>query len=276
MKTISGLSLVADQYDALLLDLWGVIHDGTHLYPGVHDALTQLRKNGKKIIMLSNAPRRAYKVDIALHSLGIEPALYDAIVSSGEVGYAWMASKDSTVGTRYFYIGPDKDIDVIDGLNFTRTEHLVDADFLLNVGFGSDEQSSEEWTPVLNAAQRLALPMVCLNPDLEVVKISGARFPCAGVIAHAYEAIGGTAIWFGKPYAAVYDACMQLLPDTQKSRILAIGDSLDTDIPGALSFGIDCVLITGGILKTQTPAQIESLYTTKHLIPTFVMPQLAW
>jgi HAD superfamily hydrolase (TIGR01459 family) len=276
MKFLAGLSTVADLYDGLLLDLWGVIHDGTHLYPGVHAALTQLRKSGKKIGMLSNAPRRARKVELVLNGLGIEPELYDFVLSSGETGFHWMASDQNNLGKRYYYIGPDKDLDVADGLNFTRVKTLAEAEFVLNVGFGSEVQNTEDWLPVLRDAQRAGLTMVCLNPDLEVVKLSGERFACAGVLAHAYEDLGGQVIWFGKPYPAVYEECLRRLSTIGKPRILAIGDSLDTDIPGALSFGVDCALVTGGILKTQTAEHITNMCKERNLAPTYIMPQLSW
>ena len=276
MQNLSGLAAVADRYDALLLDLWGVIHDGTNLYPGVHAALTQLRKDGKKIIMLSNAPRRAHKVEKVLNGLGIGALLYDAIVSSGESGYAWMGSSQNTVGSHYFYIGPDKDLDVADGLDFTKTQSLEEATFLLNVGFGSDEQSPDDWTPVLTHALEKEVPMICLNPDLEVVKLTGERFPCAGVIARAYEAMGGEVIWFGKPYKRVYDDCLRHMPSVGKSRILAVGDSLDTDIMGAQDFGIDSALVMGGILKTKSREQIEAMCDERGLDPTYIIPQLMW
>ena len=172
---------------------------------------------------------------------------------------------------------------------------------LLNVGFGSEEQHSDDWMPLLRDAQRIGLPMVCLNPDLEVVKQTGERFECAGVLAHAYESFGGKVHWFGKPYPAVYEECLNILfpspsqgegrvgvkqdnphPDPlpkrerEKERVLAIGDSLDTDIPGAQNFGIDSVLVTGGILKTQTSEQIAALCEVRSLLPTYIMPQLAW
>jgi len=308
---ISNLSTIADRYDALLLDLWGVVHDGTHLYPGVHGALTELRKAGKKIIMLSNAPRRASKVEKVLNGLGIEPGLYDAVVSSGEVGYQWLASGQNTLGKHYYYIGPDKDLDVTDGLDFTQVKTIPEAEFLLNVGFGSEEQNASDWTEILQQAKGRGLTMVCLNPDLEVVKLTGERFPCAGVLAQDYERLGGKVIWFGKPYGAVYEECLnslslreragvrdsqhtgtsnsrivphpldanerQALPEGEgisKSRILAIGDSLDTDIRGAADFGIDSVLITGGILKNHTAQEIEKICRVRNISPTYMMPSL--
>lgn len=273
---ITGIAAVADNYDVLLLDLWGVVHDGTALYPGVHETLSQLRAKGKKIIFLSNAPRRSFKVENVLNSLGIEPALYDAIVSSGEVGYHWMNANHPSLGKRYFYIGPGKDMDVTDGLPLTRVESLEQADFLLNVGFGSEAQTDDDLTPLLLAAQQLGLPMICLNPDLEVVKLTGERFPCAGVLAHAYAALGGNVQWFGKPHPAVYEECMRLLAPLPKTRILAVGDSLDTDIPGAQRFGIDSVLVTGGILKTLSTADVDKLCAKHQLSPSYIATAFNW
>lgn len=274
-ESISGLSAIASRYDGFLLDLWGVIHDGSQLYPGVHDTLTQLRSAGKKIIFLSNAPRRAWKVEAVLGQLGIERALYDEVVSSGEAGYQWLQS-GKLPSTKYYYIGPDKDADVLDGLGYSAVDGLKEAYFLLNVGFGSEDQSAEDFTQMLTEAKALNLPMLCLNPDLEVVKISGERFPCAGVLAHVYEGMGGKVIWFGKPYPAVYDSCMALLGSLEKSRILAVGDSLETDIPGAVGFGIDSALVLGGILKEKTQREIVELCRELKLTPTYTVPRFTW
>lgn len=276
MQPLTSLSAIADRYDAFILDLWGVVHDGSHLYPGVHEALVEMRKAGKKIIMLSNAPRRARKAEAMLNHLGVETALYDLVLSSGEVGYQWLAAGKAPWGKRYYYIGPSRDADVMDGLDFTRIDDVKDADFLLNVGFGSEDQSTEDWMPFLRAARALKLPMVCLNPDLEVVKQTGERFPCAGVIGHAYQNAGGQVIWFGKPYPAVYERCMEAFSPIGKSRVLAVGDSLETDIPGAVNFGMDCALVTGGILKKNTREEIEAMCGRLNLRPRYIMSKLTW
>lgn len=276
MQSISGLSAIAPRYDACILDLWGVIHDGMQLYPGVHDALAALRGAGKKIVFLSNAPRRAAKVEQVLNGLGIEPALYDHILSSGEAGYQWLAAQDAPLGRRYFYVGPAKDTDVMDGLGYTRSHDLKASDFLLNVGFGSDEPVEDEHALQLEEACELGLVMLCLNPDLEVVRINGDRFACAGVMAHRYEAMGGRVIWFGKPHAGVYAQCMELLPGIAKSRVIAVGDSLETDIPGAAGFGLDSLLITGGILRGMEPPALAALCARLALDPTYVAPRFSW
>jgi HAD superfamily hydrolase (TIGR01459 family) len=276
MQAIDGIAAIAARYDGFILDLWGVIHDGSHLYPGVHDTLVKLRQQGKKMIMLSNAPRRVRKVEAVLHQLGIEPALYDHVLSSGEVGYHWLASGQPTFGRRYYYIGPAKDLDVLDGLDYRRVDDLKEADFLLNVGFGSEGQNDDDWSPLLRAARGLSLPMVCLNPDLEVVRITGERAACAGVHAQSYQRMGGQVIWFGKPYPGVYEECMQVFGAMDKSRIVAIGDSLETDIPGAVRFGIDSVLVTGGILKTLPPSELAALCRRMELYPSYIIPHFNW
>ena len=272
MKPLSGISAVLPQYDALILDLWGVVHDGSHLYDGVHNALVNLRKAGKKIIFLSNAPRRATKVEKVLNGLGISPDLYDHVFSSGEMGLQWLQAGKHHLGKRYYYIGPGKDLDVLDGLDFSRVDDIKDADFLLNVGFGSEEQSADDFMPLLRSCRTLNMPMLCLNPDYEVVKITGERFPCAGVIARAYQNMGGLVTWFGKPFPAVYDQCMKLLSVQDKQRVLAVGDSIDTDITGAARYEIDSALVTGGILKKEKPETIEAMVKKIGLFPNYVMP----
>ena len=270
MQSISGLSSIIDRYDALLLDLWGVIHDGTHLYPGVKEALVALRHANKKIIFISNAPRRAAKAATVLTQLGVQTEWYDDIITSGEIGYQWLEANPEKWGKRYYYIGPSKDVDILDGLNYQRADDVKDADFLLNVGFGTEEQSSDDWQTLLHAARTLQLPMLCLNPDFEVVKITGERYPCAGVLALDYEKIGGKVTYFGKPYCEIYHRCMQWLT-LDKTNVLAVGDGIATDIAGAVRFGLDCVLVTGGILQKSSDS-IASLYKKYNASPNYIVP----
>lgn len=276
MKALPGLAAVAGDYDAFLLDLWGVVHDGTHLYPGVHDTLEKLRAQDKKIIFVSNAPRRAEKAMRVLSQLGVEEALYDHAITSGELGYQWLASGKAPWGRRYYYIGPSKDADVLDGLDFTRADDIKQADFLLNVGFGSEGESTEDWTPLLRAAKGAGLPMLCLNPDFEVVKISGERYACAGVLAADYERMGGKVQYFGKPFPEVYAQCMEWFAPVPRPKILAVGDGIVTDIAGAVNAGLDAMLITGGIIRKESPEAVEALCRKHAAVPKYVMPRLAW
>lgn len=272
MQRISGFSAIAGRYDALLLDLWGVIHDGTHLYPGVPETLAVLRKERKQIVFISNAPRRAWRVVEVLEKLGIGTSLYDHAISSGEVAFGWFRVQGN-VGKRYVFIGPDRDSGLLDGLDYQKTNSLEEADFLLNAGFGSEVEALDDWNALLRDAARRALLMVCVNPDLEVVKQSGARFPCAGEIARSYEALGGRVRYFGKPYPEIYNAALALFKSVGRSRILAVGDSLITDIKGAVDMGLDSLLITGGILKGE---RIETLCERECVAPTYVSDRFGW
>ncbi|MDE3038851.1 MAG: TIGR01459 family HAD-type hydrolase, partial [Pseudomonadota bacterium] len=213
-----------------------------------------------------------------LAQLGVTPELYDYAVTSGEMGYRALRT-DTPWGRRYYYIGPSKDADVLDGLEYQRVDDVKTADFLLNVGFGSEEESSENWQMLLCAARGRALPMLCLNPDFEVVKITGERYACAGVLAADYEKMGGTVKYFGKPFPEIYEYCMELLfpspREREKKKILAIGDGIVTDIAGAVSFGIDAALVTGGIIK-KDEHKVEGLCRKVNAVPNYVMPALVW
>lgn len=269
-----------DRYDGFLLDLWGVIHDGQSLYPGVRETIALLREKGKQIIFLSNAPRRANRAQDVLANFGIAHTMYDHLITSGEAVYG-VLDREKDWGDTYYYIGPDKDLDLLEGLKRYRRSGLVGAKFVLNVGFVRDEDPIEDYDTSLNSARMLKLPMLCVNPDRIVVRRSGEVLPCAGLLAERYEGLGGKVHWFGKPYPEVYNLCMKRFVDLPQDRILAVGDNLDTDILGANHAGIASALVTGGILKDklETPGGVneaalqalmeETRATPEHIISSF-------
>lgn len=273
MELLSSISSIIPHYNAFFLDLWGVVHDGSQLYPNVRDTLVEIKKSGKKVIFLSNAPRRASRVATVLTNLGIEDRLYDHIVSSGEVGFHWLESGISPWGNRYYLISEEKDKDLLQNLDFVQVHDLKDADLILNLGFRENTDSVDDYSSILDEAADLSLPMLCLNPDLEVIKISGGRFPCAGAIAKEYEALGGKVEWFGKPHEMVYEYAHKLLGNIDKKQILAVGDSLETDIPGAKHFGVDSALITSGILKGYDNTEIKEMCLELGLRPNYLLPK---
>lgn len=268
---LDRLSAIAGKFDACILDLWGVVHDGSHLYPGAREALQGLHAQGKRVVFLSNAPRRSSRVIAVLDQLGVEPAWYETAISSGEIGFRLLQSGALALGKRYIYIGPEKDVDVLDGLDLLSVESVERADFILNVGFGTEGQSDADWTPLFRTARARNLPMLCLNPDREVVKISGERYPCAGVLAGSYQDLGGVVHWVGKPYPDVYDACFTHFGNVPRSRILAVGDGLHTDILGAKRAGITAVLVSGGILHQKSQAELAELFALEGATPDYMM-----
>lgn len=249
IKITESFAPLALQYDAFLLDLWGVVHDGTAMYPGAAQCLQMLYEAGKPVVIISNAPRRAAKAQAVLDTLGVPRNYYRAIYTSGEVAFRVMQEGEFAFGRNYLFIGPDRDRDVLKETICQEVQSLENADFLLNVGFGSEQDEVADVSDLLSKAKDFELPMLCLNPDLHVVKITGERYECAGVIAKAYRQMGGKVHYFGKPYLDIYERALLELPGIDKSRILAIGDGPDTDIHGACAAGIDSLLITGGIMK---------------------------
>lgn len=281
MEFYPSLASIASKYDGFILDLWGVIHDGTALYPGVKPCLESLRRQGKKIVFLSNAPRRAAKVEEKLNELGITPDLYDHVLSSGEVAYNFLALPEHLIDQqKYYFLGPEKDADLLDGLAYERVTDLEDAQFILGVDVEYHGQQVAELEPYLAEARRHNLPMVCVNPDIEVVKQDGTHIWCAGAVAQHYQGMGGEASYFGKPYAAVYEAALALLDTIKRDAILAVGDNIDTDIKGGNENAIDTALVTGGILAREmpnpSPYELRELCERKAAVPTFVIPGFTW
>ena len=287
MKLISGIKEISSNYSHFIFDVWGVIHDGTNAYPKAVEAIRFLRKQGKKICFLSNAPRRASKVADVLKKFGITPDLYDFILTSGEATFLNLQKNQhenfKKFGQKYFYIGPQKDIDLLNGLNYQQAEEAAVADFVINTGFEDENSQLAEKLPQMLEAKKFNLPMICVNPDLIVVKQNGVEMICAGALAAEYQRHGGEVFYFGKPFLAVYKMVCEIFGEGNKAKFLAIGDGLETDIRGANDFGIDSILISGGILANQLEIKfwqdpdMEKLTKICHqhqAIPQFVTSNL--
>jgi HAD superfamily hydrolase (TIGR01459 family) len=250
IRLITGMREVAPRYDGFILDLWGVIHDGVAPMPGAIECLRSLLEGGKRIVLLSNAPRRADDVVRRITRIGVPPKLYHHVMSSGEEAWQHLDRRDdpfyAALGPRCLHIGSERDMEIREGLALEFVDTAEEAEFILNTGPAGWDDRIEDYEPLLRAARARDLPMVCANPDLVVM--NGSRLAlCAGALAKWYEEAGGRVRWHGKPFRSVYDTCLGLLGIEDRSRILAVGDSLRTDIAGAAGAGIDSVLIAGGI-----------------------------
>jgi len=284
MHFIKGMTEILNDYDGFIVDLWGVIHNGSALYPGVIPCLEEMKARGKRVVFLSNAPRRAHAALSRLQEMGLPADLYEGLVTSGEAVHG--ALKDRTqdwstaLGFKCYHIGASKDLSLFEEDVCVRVALLEDADFILNSGIEFAGQTVEDFEEVLQQALALNLPMVCANPDL-VVHIGSALEYCAGAIAKRYEDLGGTVHSMGKPYGDVYARASSHFPPG--ARILAIGDAFETDIKGAQAFGIDSAFVGGGIhrgdLQIQEgalppPELVEKLCEHYGIWPTYVIPGL--
>jgi HAD superfamily hydrolase (TIGR01459 family) len=200
--------------------------------------------------MLSNAPRRAASLIDLMTEIGLPRHLYGEVMSSGEAvnreldrrSDPWFAA----LGRRCFHLGPPRDHNIFDGLDLIRVPAVDDADFILNTGPVTFDETFDVYVPLLEQAAARRLPMICANPDVVVVH-RGRRHFCAGALAQHYEGLGGPVRWRGKPDPAIYDICLGLLGVSDRGRVLAIGDGLATDGAGARAAGLDFLLCTGGI-----------------------------
>jgi HAD superfamily hydrolase (TIGR01459 family) len=250
IRILSGIGPMIGDYDGLILDLWGVVHDGRTPYPGVTETLARIKETGTKVVMLSNAPRRSSAVIDGMTDIGIDRALYTDVLSSGEL--TWQALKHREVpwatglGRSCLHVGPDRDLGLLDGLDLEKIADPEGGAFILNTGPWQDGEQVADYQALLDSALACEMPMVCANPDIEVIR-AGQRIICAGALAARYAEMGGDVHYFGKPYGATYTACLEMMEIAEVSRLLAIGDSLATDIAGAVDAGIDSALVTSGI-----------------------------
>ena len=250
VRLADGIAGIVSDYDALIIDLWGVIHDGVSLYPGVSDCLRELSNRRIPYAMLTNAPRRFHAIAKSMVDMGLPENLYPHIMSSGEA--TWLGLKErretwfSDVGTRCFHIGPARDENLFEEVDLERVASVEQADFIVNTGPWEDGELVSDYEDQLVAGAQRGLKMVCANPDLEVIR-GGRKIICAGALAQRYEELDGDVLYYGKPYRPIYESCLHLIGNPAPSRVLAIGDSLRTDIAGAAAMGMDSVLVVGGI-----------------------------
>lgn len=288
VPVISGVAEIAGAYDAYMLDLWGVLYDGARAFPWAMETLERLRGRGARIAILSNGPRRAAEVARRIEGAGIGPARYDFLLSSGEEAWQYLSGNRgddwyAELGRRCFFIGPESDRAMLEGLDVPVADSLDRADFLLALGPFGQGDVIEDYEALLGEAATLGLKMVCANPDLLVHRLGRVEI-CAGAIAERYAALGGDVRWHGKPHASVYESCLEGLAPVDRARVLVVGDSLRTDIGGANAAGLDSLLVAAGIHRDKMcgasgapdAGKIAAVVARAGIAPTAACGLFAW
>ncbi len=267
---------IAENYDAFLCDLWGVIHDGDELYDGVLESLEALHQMGKKLVFLSNAPRLAETIFTRMDGMGVKREWYLGGMTSGEAAVKYLQQKPERFSGKYYYLGLEKDEGMLPLIPQQRVDSIQEADFLFNGNFEALGQTYPDIQPIVEAAIARNLPMLCINPDMEVTKMNGTQILCAGFIAEKYIELGGQVEYIGKPHPYVFELGMEMLGNPPKDRVLMIGDNVMTDIKGGNAAGIDTVFITQGILQNQkSGAQTAEEYcAARGITPTHIVESL--
>ena len=287
MQHLRRFAPLAARYDGFILDLWGVIHDGVRAYPGAGDCLAALRAADKQVLLLSNVPRPNQPVRQMLRDMDIGDTLYTDLLTSGEaVRRALGEPPDlwwAELGRRVFHLGPARDRSTLDGLDLLRVETPAEAGFVLNTGPDDRLEQADitAFEPVLRACAAHRLPMICANPDLEVIR-GGVRVLCAGALAMRYQALGGDVRSLGKPDPAIYQPVLRRL-GLPPARVLAVGDALRTDIAGAAAVDLASCWVLGGIhaAELRAPdgydtARAEMLARDAALAPVATVPSFVW
>jgi len=267
--------------EVLLSDIWGVVHNGLAAFPDACQALHSFRQQGGTVILITNAPRPADSVQRQLRKLKVADDIYDAIVSSGDLTRHFVADHP---GQKMFWIGPERDSSIYRGLDPVLAP-LEQADYIVCTGLFDDEtESAENYRAMLLQARERRLTLVCANPDI-VVERGNRLIYCAGAVAELYLELGGEVIFYGKPHRPIYERAIALAAErrgraVELKDVLAIGDSVRTDLAGAQSFGIDCLFITRGIHSEEfegidqlDPASVRELFGHP---PRALMRELRW
>jgi HAD superfamily hydrolase (TIGR01459 family) len=243
---IEHLRDVARGVDIILSDIWGVIHNGLSAFPEACDALQTFRADGGAVVLITNAPRPADSVQRQLRKLGVADATYDAIVSSGDLTRQFVTGHG---GQSVYRIGPPRDESIFRGLDVAFAP-LAEADYIVCTGpFDDETETPEDYRSMMAQALARRLPLICANPDI-VVERGDRLIYCAGAIAELYRSMGGEVVFYGKPHRPIYDRALGIghgLRGGGAGRVLAIGDSVRTDLTGANAMGLDCLFLTRGI-----------------------------
>ena len=288
---LSGLREVADRYDVVLSDVWGVLHDGKRAFPGPAEALARFRQGGGTVVLITNAPRPNAPIREQLDAFGVPRDAYDDIVTSGDSTVALIAARGEGP---FYHIGPERDRALMDEVQ-ARTGRrpalgaLDEAAHVICSGLFDDRSETPDHYEATYASMReRGVEMICANPDV-VVHVGDQLIFCAGALAERYEALGGTVLYAGKPHAPIYDLALSLAArsrgrDVDPRRVLTVGDGMRTDVAGAVGQGLDCLFVTNGIHRDDTgpgdgtldPAALGRFLAAAPHRPAFAMPDLAW
>jgi HAD superfamily hydrolase (TIGR01459 family) len=285
---IAGLREIVDQFDYLLVDQFGTVHDGRHIFAAARSCITRLRAAGKRILILSNSGKRAADNVCRLEKLKLPPSAYDGLLSSGEV--AWQGLRDRTeppfdqLGRRCMLVTRGDDHAIVDGLGLQCVLDPSLADFIFLAGLDDEWCEPDLWRRVLGHTASRRVPLLCANPDLTMFG-AGGLLPGPGALAQLYESLGGLVHYVGKPHGPIFAAALRALGGPPPARVLVIGDSLDHDICGGNESGMLTALIASGVHRPVIPTTgdpkdlavtIQRLAASHAALPRWVLSDLAW
>jgi HAD superfamily hydrolase (TIGR01459 family) len=279
---LEGLHEIADGYDALICDVWGVLHDGGHAHGRAVDALQRFRAGHGPVVLLSNAPRPVSVLEEQFAQIGVPSDCYDAIVTSGVAARAALEMRAGHARLAILHIGPERDRGVFEGVAVDCVD-AARASIVLCTGPYDDEvETPQDYRGMFGDLKQRGLTLLCANPDI-VVQRGGKLIYCAGALARLYEEMGGEVVYYGKPYAPIYETTLAAARQAAGRAImspLAVGDGLETDIRGANLMGIDALFIADGIhgedIPELTAKALEALTARNRVVAQAASRALVW
>ena len=284
IPVLQSIEEIGHNYDAWLVDLWGVMHNGESAIESAVAACERYREGGGIVVLLSNAPRPWPSVRDQIASYGVPSHIDDGIVTSGDVTRAMIAANPNR---SFFHLGPERDVPLFEGLAVNMVQP-DEADIVILTGFYDDtNETAEDYRQILTKLLSRNLPMICANPDIKVERGDEVIY-AAGAIAALYAEMGGQIAYAGKPYRPIYDLAMAKINDLAgreipAAQILAIGDGINTDIKGAKDAGIDSLFIPSGVHidghnadASLSPTEIADIFKGRGFRPVAAAMQLAW
>jgi len=283
-NVVPGLSALAECYDLLLCDIWGVVHNGREAFPAACQALARFRAEGGEVVLISNSPRPRAGVVAQLAALGVPREAISEVVTSGDATRKLLATRAPGPAWK---IGPDRDDPIYEGLGL-EFSGLEDAVFIACTGpFDDDIETPEDYRERFVEGARRGLPMICANPDI-VVQRGDKLIYCGGALAQLYEALEGQVAMAGKPHAAIYELALAEAAtltgrSVDRRRVLCIGDGPRTDLRGANAQGLDALFIAGGIHGQEILAKggldvamMDHVFETEGVTATWATVELVW
>ncbi|MCO5072638.1 MAG: TIGR01459 family HAD-type hydrolase [Rhizobiaceae bacterium] len=246
-KMISALAEVEDGYAAIFCDVWGVLHNGERSFAAAISALQQARAKGIAVVLITNAPRQYPPIVKQMRHLGVPDDAWDRIVTSGDVTRELVRNGPR----RIFHLGPERDLTLYEGLDIEVVEEFEASGVVCTGLFDDTNETPDDYAEMLQRLRARDLPFICANPDI-VVERGDTIIWCAGALARDYAQLGGRTLIAGKPHRPIYDAALGAAQEVigheiDRTRVLAIGDGMLTDVKGAEANGIDVLYVTGGI-----------------------------
>lgn len=285
IKPIVNISKIIENFDIIIVGWSGVLSDGNGIRKEAADALIYMKKRGKRLVLLTNSPKRILTLAKELHAANVPPAVFDAIMSAGEILHYCLKTRSgdfASLGHKYYLLGSPAELSVFAGLDYERVDNVAEADFLYMGAPVSADDCINNYLPVLEHAAGLGLPFVCAGNDTSCF-IGDKVCIAPAALAEQYAVLGGKIITLGKPDSKIISYCLDGFDNLDKNRTLLIGDNIMTDIKGANLVGIPAVLVSKGVhVNFLGEGYIPDVAKTREIAnnydayPDYVISNLRW